>query len=173
MGGGVVDSSARQQRRADLGLAIVMAIVSAAVWWEASKLAPAPFDPLGPKSFPMWIAGVLGILSVAALVVTLCGRTLGRSETSLILGIGGEAPTDYELRPGLGIAAALLTVAYVAVLTLTNIGFLWATMAYLAILGWAMSERTPRHTIIALAIAVIGGFAITYLFTKIFILDLP
>jgi hypothetical protein len=168
-----VDSSARRQRQADLWLAIVMAAVSAVVWWEARKLAPAPFDPLGPKSFPMWIAGALGLLSVVAAIIVLCGRTLGRADTSLILGIGDDTPTDYQLRPGLAVAASALTVAYVAVLTLTGTGFLWATIAYIGALGWAMSERTRRHAIIAAAVAVIGGIAITFLFTKIFVLDLP
>jgi hypothetical protein len=168
-----VDQRTRRERRADLGLAFAMIVVSAAVWWEASKLAPAPFDPLGPKSFPMWIAAALGLLSVAAVIIVLCGRLLGRSDTSLILGIGDEPPADYALRPGLAVAASALTLLYVAVLTLTGVGFLWATIAYIGALGWAMSERTPRHTVIAVVIAVLAGCAITYLFTKIFILDLP
>ncbi len=162
-----------RERRADLWLAIAMIVVSAAVWWQASKLAPAPFDPLGPKSFPMWIATALGLLSVVAVIIVLCGRALGRSDTSLILGIGDEAPGDYALRPGLAVAASALTLAYVAALTLTGAGFLWTTIAYIAALGWAMSERTRRHTLIAAIIAVVAGSGITYLFTKIFVLDLP
>lgn len=168
-----MDSSTRRQRQADLWLAVAMAAISAVVWWQASKLAPAPFDPLGPKSFPMWIAGALGLLSVVSIIVILCGRALGRAETSLILGIGEEAPTDYALRPGLASLASLLTVAYAAVLTFTGIGFLWATIAYIGALGWIMSDRTPRHGVIAVAIAVLAGSGITFLFTKIFILDLP
>lgn len=168
-----MDSGTGRQRRVDLWLAVAMAVVSAIVWWEASKLRPAPFDPLGPKSFPMWIAGALGLLSLVSIAVILLGRALGRSDTSLILGIGDDAPTDYALRPGLAVTAALLTVAYVAALTLTGIGFLWATIAYIGVLGWAMSDRTPRHTMIAAAIAVAAGCTITYLFTKIFVLDLP
>lgn len=163
----------QRERRADLWLALAMIAVSAVVWWEASKLAPAPFDPLGPKSFPMWIAGALGLISAVAVIIILCGRTLGRSDTSLILGIGDEAPAEYALRPGLAVAASLLTVLYVAVLTLTSAGFLGATIAYIAALGWLLSDRTKRHTVIALAIAVIAGFAITFLFTRIFVLDLP
>ncbi len=168
-----MESSTRRQRQADLWLAVAMAAISAVVWWEASKLAPAPFDPLGPKSFPMWIAGALGLLSAAAIIAILSGRLLGRSETSLILGIGDEAPTDYALRPGLAVLASALTVAYVAVLTFTPIGFLWATIAYIGVLGWAMSDRTPRHNVIAVVIAILAGAGITLLFTKIFILDLP
>lgn len=168
-----MDLSTRRQRHADLWLAVAMAAVSAIVWWEARKLAPAPFDPLGPKSFPMWIAGALGLLSFVSIVVVIAGRALGRSETSLILGIGDEAPTDYALQPGLAVLASLLTVAYVAALTFTGIGFLWATIAYIGVLGWAMSERTRRHTLIAAIIAVLMGSGITILFTKIFILDLP
>src|SRR5262245_8974267 len=93
--GGDVNQQQRRERLADLGLALVMMVISAVVWWEASKLAPAPFDPLGPKSFPMWIAGALGLLSLAAVIIILCGKSVGRSETSMILGIGEEAPTDY------------------------------------------------------------------------------
>jgi hypothetical protein len=168
-----VESGTGRQRRIDLWLAVAMAAVSAAVWWEASKLAPAPFDPLGPKSFPMWIAGALGLLSLLAIVLLLCGKYLGRSDTSLILGIGDDAPTDYALRPGLAVAASILTALYVAALTVTSAGFLWATIAYIGALGWVMSDRTPRHTLIAAAVAVVAGSAITVLFTKIFILDLP
>ncbi len=168
-----MEPSTRRQRQADLWLAVAMAAISAVVWWQASKLAPAPFDPLGPKSFPMWIAGALGLLSIVAIVMLIVGRALGRSETSLILGIGDEAPTDYALRPGLAAAAAILTVIYVATLTFTGVGFLWATTAYIGVLGWAMSDRTPRHNVTAVAIAVLAGAGITLLFTKIFILDLP
>lgn len=168
-----MDSSTRRQRQADLWLAVAMAVISVVVWWEASKLAPAPFDPLGPKSFPMWIAGALGLLSVVSILIILAGRALGRSETSLILGIGDDAPTDYALRPGLAVASAILTVIYVAALTFTGVGFLWATIAYIGVLGWIMSDRTPRHNLTAAIIAAVAGGGITYLFTKIFILDLP
>ncbi|MBM3599880.1 MAG: tripartite tricarboxylate transporter TctB family protein [Alphaproteobacteria bacterium] len=166
-------TGSERQRRADIVMALVMIAVSAAVWWEASKLPPAPFDPLGPKSFPMWIAMALGGLSVVAVIMALFGRALGRAETSLILGIGEEAPEDYALRPGLAVLAAVITMAYAAALSFTGISFLWATMAYIGALGWAMSDRTRRHTIIALAVAVISGAAITLIFTKIFVLDLP
>lgn len=168
-----MDSGTRRQRQTDLWLAIAMAAISAVVWWESSKLAPAPFDPLGPKSFPMWTAGALGLLSVVAIIIILCGRALGRSDTSLILGIGDDTPTDYALRPGLAVAASTLTVAYVAILTFTPIGFMWATIAYIGALGWTMSDRTPRHNLIAAVTAVVAGVGITLLFTKIFVLDLP
>jgi hypothetical protein len=121
----------------------------------------------------MWIAGALGVLSLISIVVILAGRALGRSETSLILGIGDDAPTDYALRPGLAVAASILTVVYVAILTFTDVGFLWTTIAYIGVLGWAMSDRTPRHNLIAAATAVVAGAGITFLFTRIFILDLP
>ena len=69
--------------------------------------------------------------------------------------------------------ASTLTVAYVAILTFTPIGFMWATIAYIGALGWTMSDRTPRHNLIAAVTAVVAGVGITLLFTKIFVLDLP
>lgn len=161
------------ERRADAVLGVVMLAVAALTWWEARKLPPAPFDPLGPKTFPIWLSYVLAALAILLLARLALGLDVGRSTTRLILGVGDEAPTAYRLRPGLAVFAFAWTVAYTAALTVTPVSFLVATIVYMAALGWAMSDRSPRQAATAAAIAVIGGAAINYTFTKIFVVALP
>lgn len=163
----------QKERRVDAIAALAMLAVAAITWWEASDLPPAPFDPLGPKTVPVWLCYALGALSLIVLGRLALGLKIGQSTTSMILGVSGDAPTDYRLRPGLAVFSFLWTVAYTAALTFTPVSFLVATIVYLAVLGWAMCDRSRRQTLIALAVAVIGGIAINYTFTRIFVVDLP
>jgi len=162
-----------KERRTDAVLGAVMLAIAAVTWWEARKLPPAPFDPLGPKTFPIWLSCVLAGLAILLLARVALGLDVGRSTTRLILGVGDEAPAEYRLRPGLAVFAFGWTVAYTAALTFTPVGFLVATIAYMAALGWAMSDRSPRQAATAVAIAVIGGSGIHYVFTRIFVVALP
>jgi hypothetical protein len=161
------------ERRADAVLGVAMLAVAALTWWEARKLPPAPFDPLGPKSFPIWLGGLLAALAIVLLARLALGLAVGRSTTSLVLGVGGEAPVEYRLRPGLAVFAFAATVVYAAVLTFTAVSFLYSTIAYMALLGWAMCDRSPRQRALAVAVAAIGGAAIHYTFTRIFVVALP
>ncbi len=163
----------RKEHRADAALGVVMLAIAALTWWEARKLPPAPFDPLGPKTFPIWLSGVLAGLALLLLARLALGFDVGRSTTRLVLGVGGDAPTAYRLRPGLAVFAFAWTVVYAAVLTFTPLSFLVATIAYMAALGWAMSDRSRRQAATAVAVAVIGGAAIHYTFTRIFVVALP
>jgi len=168
-----MESERTAGRRADAVLGLAMLAVAALTWWEARKLPPAPFDPLGPKTFPIWLSGVLAALALVLLARLALGLRVGRSATSLVLGVGGEGPAEYRLRPGLAIFTFAWTVAYAAVLTFTPVSFLYSTIAYMAALGWAMSDRSPRQAAIAAAVAVIGGAAIHFTFTRIFVVALP
>lgn len=157
----------------DAIVALVALAVAGATWWEARRLPPAPFDPLGPKTVPIWLCYALGILAVVMLGRLALGLRIGQSTTAMILGVSGGQSAEYRLRPGLAVFSFLWTVAYTAALTFTPVTFLIATIVYLAVLGWAMSDRSRRQTIIALVVAVIGGLAINYTFTRIFVVDLP
>jgi hypothetical protein len=161
------------ERRADAVLGLVMLAIAAITWWEARKLPPAPFDPLGPKTFPIWLSYVLAGLALVLLARLALGLRIGQSTTSLVLGVGGDAPAEYRLRPGLAVFAFAWTVAYTAVLTFAPVSFLYPTIAYMAGLGWAMSDRSLRQAAIAAAVAVIGGAAIHFMFTRIFVVALP
>lgn len=168
-----MSANTAKERRVDAIVALVALAIAGATWWEARGLAPAPFDPLGPKTVPTWLTYALGALALVILGRLALGLRIGQSTTTMILGVGGDAPTDYRLRPGLAVFSFLWTVAYTAALTFTPISFLAATIVYIAALGLAMCDRSRRQVSIALAVAVIGGFAINTTFTRIFVVDLP
>jgi len=163
----------KKQRHVDAVLALVTLLIAGITWWEARGLPPAPFDPLGPGTVPIWLSYALAALALVILGRLALGLRIGQSSTSMILGVSGDAPAEYRLRPGLAVFAFLWTVAYAAVLTVTSVSFLTATVGYMAVLGWAMSDRSRRHIAIALVVAVIGGLAIDYTFTSVFVVDLP
>lgn len=156
----------------DLAFGFAMLAVSLVLGWDAAKLRPSPFDPLGPGSLPKLVAGCLGLLSLILLARIALGRRIGRSETSLVFGIDG-ADAEHRRRPALALAAAAATVLYVALLSFAPAGFLWPTVGYLAALGFALSDRSRRAALTALAVAVLVGGAIALLFTRVLFVDLP
>lgn len=162
----------RRERRADIGLALLMLGVSLVAFWQAWKLPPSRFDPLGPGSFPLALAAILGVLSVAALGLTLRGRDIGRAETSMVLGLD-DTGGSHRRRPWLAAGTLAALVVYGLVLQYTPLGFFWATAAAIAGLGAAMSSRTPRHLAIALVVGVAMSGLLTWLFGRVLLLSLP
>jgi len=146
--------------------------VSFVAGWEAAKLPPSRFDPLGPGSFPLALAVILGALSLAALALTLRGRSIGRAETSMVLGLD-ESVGSHRRRPWLAAGTLAGLVAYALVLQYTAVGFFWATAAVIAGLGAAMSSRTPRHLAMAAVIGLVMSGILTWLFGRILLLSLP
>lgn len=161
----------RSTARADAVLGIAMLVVAAIVFASAWQLPPSLFDPLGPGAFPLLVSGLLGALSLMLLGRLALGLSTGRSRTSIIQGLG--APQDFRPRPWLAVGLYLWTCVYAAVLAFAQIGFLAPTVVYLAVLGWALSGRTRRDALTALAVAVIGGGATWLLFSKVFLVIWP
>jgi hypothetical protein len=162
---------AKRSALPDIVFALGVIAVAGVVWWEASFLPPPLYDPLGPGTAPIWLCWALIGLGAILLARALLGLAIGHSAQALILGIGG-ADGDYRLRPGLAVFGFAATLAYVAAMTL-GVGFLWATMAFMAALGVAMGERTPRHIAIAVVLAVLGALGVDFLFRRVFVVLLP
>ncbi|MEJ1159161.1 tripartite tricarboxylate transporter TctB family protein [Prosthecomicrobium sp. N25] len=141
-----------KRRLADAVFAGAVLITSLVFLRESWKLPASRFDPLGPGAFPIAICVLLALLSAAALVLAAAGRDLGAAETSLIVGVGtGEG--EGRPRHGLGVFVALATAAYAALLGYAPVGFFWATAAYVFATGFAMSDRSLRSALLALAVA--------------------
>jgi putative tricarboxylic transport membrane protein len=165
-------SADRRARIGDAAYAIALLAVAGIILREAQKLPPAPFDPLGPGTVPIWICWALIGLALVMLANLAVGRDLGRAQQSMVVGLGsGEA--EHRPRPFVAVALFVLTTAYVAALSVRGIGFLIATGVYLFLAGALLSgfarRRMPALAIVAAAMAV----ALELTFRTLFQLDLP
>ena len=83
-------------RAAEIAYIVLILAVAGIVWRAASTLPPAPYDPLGPKTFPILVSYGLAALGLAMLARLLFGRSLGSAAQTLIVGLedltGEHAP---------------------------------------------------------------------------------
>jgi hypothetical protein len=140
------------------------------VWREASLLPPAPYDALGPKSFPIWVSYGLATLALAMLVRVVLGKALGRAAQSMVSGLGGAAA--HAPSPRVAALTLLLAFAYAAALSFRTIPFLPATAIYLFLACVVLGPVTRKRLIVALLFAVVAAVALDLLFRVLFKLDL-
>jgi putative tricarboxylic transport membrane protein len=155
----------------DLVFGLVVLALAGFVWREAAGLPPSPYDPLGPGSFPRALCIGLGLLSVAMIVRTLMRLTVADAETSFIMGPadGTPGPRRFWLALGLGLA----TAAYAGLLILADLDFRLVTIVYIAGLGFALSRRRRQDIFTAIAVGVVMGFGLDWLFTGVLAVTLP
>lgn len=161
----------RITRAAEIAYVALILALAAIVWREAGRLPPAPYDPLGPKAFPIWVSYALAGLGLAMILRMLLGGTLGHAAQSMVVGLG-DAEGAHRRRPATALVTLVLAFAYAAALSFRGIGFLPATAAYLFLAGMALSPLTRRRAGIMAVFAVAAAFALDLLFRTIFKLDL-
>lgn len=162
----------RSERLPDALYACALLGVAGIVMREAGTLAPAPFDPLGPKTFPLWICyGLIG-LALLMLARLAMGLDLGRAQQSMVLGLeGGEG--GHARRPLLSLGLFGLTGAYAAALSLRGVGFLVATGLFIFLSGCLLSGFRRSKLVPVLGLAVGAALVTDLVFRRLFALDLP
>lgn len=160
------------RRRVDALAAVIVLAIAVGMFFAARREPAAFYDPFGPGTAPMAVSIALAVLAVVLLARTLLGLGVGQSTQALILGLDGASPGDYCLRPHLALATLVTTVLFTAAMT-AGLPFLWSTLAFLFVLGAAMTDRRPRSIGLAAAVAVIGAIAIDALFRRILLVQLP
>jgi hypothetical protein len=149
---------------------VLVLVVAGVTWREARGLPPAPYDPLGPKAFPIGVAVALAAFGLAMLVRLLVGRSLGRAATSMVVGL--EAAPGHARRPWKAAGTLLLVVAYAAALSVRGVGFLPATAVYLFLSGVLLGPLERRRVAAVAAFAVAAALVLDLLFRVLFRLDL-
>ena len=170
---GLFVKEARRFAATNLAFGLSTLAVSAIVWWEASKVRPSPYDPLGAGAFPKLVSVLLAGLAILLIARVLLGYAIGASDTSLISGLTDDGDETHRRRPFLAVGVLAGLTLYIAALTLTSVGFLWATIVFVAVIGFAMSDRRPRDLVVAGLIALFIGVALNFLFTRVLIVALP
>ena len=160
----------RIRRTAEVTYIVLILAVAALVWREASLLPPAPYDPLGPKSFPIWVSYGLAALAAMMLARLALGKTLGQAAQSMVAGLGGAVA--HPLSPWVAALTLLLGFVYAAALSFRTVPFLPATAIYLFLAGAVLGPIERKRLVVLAVFAVAAAVTLDLLFRALFSLDL-
>jgi hypothetical protein len=151
--------------RADIILSVFLIIVCAATLWESRRIAPGSFEPLGSAPVPQAVAGL--ILGLCLIIII---KAIFRLKTSQTPEISAEA---LILRPLDAVAILILAVCYCLIMEFRLLNFAVATVIFLiATIGLLTRFRYQTLPVIVI-VALIMGYGCQYLFTRVFVVDLP
>ena len=146
----------------ELLVCLAFAILAGAVLVEASSIRPGFFEPLGSGPVPR--ATAWGIIALAALAAASAAMRLIRGER-------GAQDGDERWLDALAVFG--LTGLYLAALTWRVTTFSVMTTIYLVLtIGLLVGFRRARLPWVA-AVAAVVGFGGQYVFTRVFVIDLP
>ena len=150
-------------QRFEVWVSLLVILICVIFLWESWDLPPGSFEPLGSGPVPQATAFV--VIFCAGLVI------LNALKKSVQLSKNEETKEKPSIRAGLIITSA--TVVYGLVLHFRLMPFAWMTTLFLIIAIWGLEKFDRKKFLPALMTATIIGFASEYLFTEIFIVDLP
>ena len=150
-------------QRFEVWVSLLVILICLIFLWESWDLPPGSFEPLGSGPVPQATAFV--VIFCAGLVI------LNALKKSVQLSENEETQEKPSVRAGLIISSA--TVVYSLVLHFRLMPFAWMTTLFLIITIWGLEKFDQKKFLPALITAIIIGFASEYLFTEVFIVDLP
>ena len=152
----------QNQKKFEITISALIALISVVFIWESWDLPPGTFEPLGSGPVPQ----------VTASIITLCCILVIVAAFKKV----PETTSDKEAQPSsikAGVLMAVATVLFVAVLHLRLMPFSWMTAVFLAVTIWGLEKFAKRKLLPAVITGLIVGFAMQYLFTQVFVVDLP
>ena len=156
-----------------LGLAVVLVAIGL-YWFGRDLKAPISYEPVGPRAFPMMLAG---LLAVAGFWLLLRGGTSGSAAATPVPAepvaaatADVEAATERLDMPmlGLGVILTLIAVAFYAGLFET-LGFIVATAAMAIAVGRLFGGRWGSCIVVGVSM----GIGLFILFDKLLDVTLP
>jgi len=150
--------------RTDIGVCVFLIVVCCAVLFEAAKLPPGTFEPMGSAPIPQATAGL--IIFLCLVVMAKAARTMMRGEVA--------ATTDDP--PPRRLDAAMIfamTVVYVVLMQFRVAGFALITTIFLFLAIAFLTRFAPRTLPFAALAGLIMGYGCQYIFTQVFVVDLP
>ena len=134
---------------------------------QAWKLPPGTFEPLGSGPIPLVTAGIV-ILCCLVIIVSRVRMLVGHG------GVGRQFRNEFMSRSPYGPLVTLgLTVIYVTALDLKVASFGVITFVFLTILISALENFRVKAFLPALIVSAIVSFGVEYMFTNVFVVDLP
>ena len=149
-------------RRFDIGVALVLIVIAAVAIWEAAGLPPGTFEPLGSARVPQITAGLIILLCLWVILRAMLRPKHNEKDTHS----ASERWRDAAI-------VALLTIVYVAALHFRITTFAIVTTVFLTATIFVLTRFDLAKLPAILLVAVITGFGCQYLFTRVFVVDLP
>lgn len=156
--------------RAEINVCLFLIVVCCVVLWESRLIPPGSFEPLGSGPIPQ---------ATAALIIFLCVLTIWRAFKTLSFASHSESATateqqdTHQPRYRDALVVCSLTVIYCLVLHTKKVDFSLATVVFLFLsIGYLVRFR-PKSMLIVSLLAVVMGFGCQFIFTKVFVVDLP
>ncbi len=149
-------------RRFDIGVALILIVIAAVAIWQAADLPPGTFEPLGSARVPQITAGVIILLALLVII-----RAMLRDD-----GVR-DVPPPGAARWGDAAVVAGLTVLYVTALQFRITTFAIITTVFLTATIFVLARFNVAKLPVILIVAAITGFGCQYLFTRVFVVDLP
>ncbi len=160
---------ADSETRAETALACMAIALSAMFLFEGAKLKPGVFEPIGPGAVPMGVAVATIVLSLAVLVGRW-RRPFAQAAAEAMLDEAGQPHREHW---GLLAAMAVLTIGYTAVLQSGVARYGIVTVAYLLASFLLVAGRVRRELPWSIALALVFGLGLDYVFRHLLVADLP
>lgn len=148
-------------RRFDIGVALILILIAAVAIWQAADLPPGTFEPMGSARVPQITAGLIIILGLWVIV-----RAMLREDE-----VKESAPGRARWRDA--VIVGVLTVLYVTAMHLRLTTFAIVTTIFLTATIFVLTRFDLAKLPVILLVAAITGFGCQYLFTRVFVIDLP
>lgn len=148
----------------DIGLSIFLITVCGIILWQAAKLPPGVFEPLGSAPVPK---------TVAWIIIGLCVIVIVNAIRKMRLGIGPKPEGGFEPRPLDAVGVLVMTALYVLVMQYRLTSFAIATTIMLIVTIGFLNRFRLSTMPWAVGIALTVAFGCQYLFTRVFVVDLP
>ncbi|MEM7022642.1 MAG: tripartite tricarboxylate transporter TctB family protein [Pseudomonadota bacterium] len=150
--------------RTDIGVCLFLVVICAAVLVEEANLPPGSFEPLGSAPIPQATAG---------LIIFLCLVVMARA--AIVLARGTEVVSEDEVVPRNLDAAVIfgMTLVYVLLMALRVAGFALITSVFIFLAIAFLTRFAPRSLPVAAGVGVVMGYGCQYIFTQVFVVDLP
>lgn len=155
--------------KGDAAFAVSMIAVALMTMWGVRNQPKAPYDPIGAAAVPFWTAAIVLALAFVLLVRVLFRHSTRGSSTPLFT-MSQAIDDSYAISHRLSVYGIGLAILYA--IAIPQLGFMFASVGYMTVFGWLLSDRTPRALAIVAAVAIIGGVGLDMGFRALLI-DLP
>lgn len=143
---------------ADIIGGLIGILIGSYVIWEGSNMPPDYVMKIGPSFFPNILAGLLILFSFTLIIHALKGRSKGTLEPLRLSDKGVQR----------GLITLVASILFCAVLM--PLGFILASILFLAFMMLMMSNRKPLQVLFA---PLLITFSIWLIFEKVLNLSMP